>query len=210
MFKLEANGLTDVILGADGVYRIGRVTEIEPAQVDAAWDQKLAQAKVNPAAYRAAITSEVLRTGARGQDRRRRQRLRSREAGPGALHPRTRRRHRATARSRSATSSTRRRTIRRLRRPSRRRTPTWTVAQLKAQKAYDKIQADPEQFDVIARAESDETQAAGTTARAASCRTSTDDTQVDEAFRARSSRRASSPATCCRRSRAPSAGTWSR
>jgi parvulin-like peptidyl-prolyl isomerase len=35
------------------------------------------------------------------------------------------------------------------------------VAQLKAQKAYDKIKADPKQFDIIARAESDETQDRG-------------------------------------------------
>jgi parvulin-like peptidyl-prolyl isomerase len=61
VFKLDANGVTDVIEGVDGTYRIGRVTEIAPAQVDQAWDQKMADAKINPAAYRAAIQSEVVR-----------------------------------------------------------------------------------------------------------------------------------------------------
>ena len=43
VFKLDVNGLTDVILGADGTYRIGRVTEIVPAQLDTTFDQKLAE-----------------------------------------------------------------------------------------------------------------------------------------------------------------------
>jgi parvulin-like peptidyl-prolyl isomerase len=62
VFKLEANGLTGVIEGVDGTYRIGKVTEIVPPQVDGAWDQKLADAKVSVDSYRAAIQSEVLRT----------------------------------------------------------------------------------------------------------------------------------------------------
>src|SRR5262249_8975762 len=32
LFKLDANGVTDVIEGADGTFRIGRVSEIAPAQ----------------------------------------------------------------------------------------------------------------------------------------------------------------------------------
>ena len=36
LFKLDANGVTDVIEGADGTYRIGRVSEIAPAEIDAA------------------------------------------------------------------------------------------------------------------------------------------------------------------------------
>ena len=62
LFKLDSGGTTDVILGADGTYRIGQVTEIAPAQVDAAWDQKLADAKISQDAYRAAIQSEAIRT----------------------------------------------------------------------------------------------------------------------------------------------------
>ena len=61
MFKLDVNGVTDVILGKDGTYRIGRVSEIVAPQVDAAWDQKMAEAKVKPEAYRAAIQSEATR-----------------------------------------------------------------------------------------------------------------------------------------------------
>src|SRR5205085_9816110 len=62
VFKLEGNGLTDVILGADGTYRIGKVTEIVPAQVDQTYDEKLADAKITQEAQRAPVASEVMRT----------------------------------------------------------------------------------------------------------------------------------------------------
>ena len=35
VFKLEINAMTDVILGADGTFRVGKITEIVPAQIDA-------------------------------------------------------------------------------------------------------------------------------------------------------------------------------
>jgi parvulin-like peptidyl-prolyl isomerase len=160
VFKLDVNGLTDVILGADGTYRIGRVTEIAPAQVDALWDQKLADAKISQAAYRAAVASEVLRTdlgdkivadasvsGPEKQVQELYIKAPSTTPGDGALKVR----HilfspKGDPSGASAVPAT---------------DPSWAVAQQKAQAAYARIQADPKQFDVIAREESDETQDRG-------------------------------------------------
>ncbi len=160
VFKLDANGMTDVILGADGTYRIGRVTEIAPVQVDPLWDQKLADAKISQESYRAAIASEVLRTAlgdkivadasASGPEKQVQElyiKAPSQPPGDGALKVR----HilyspKGDPSGASSVPDT---------------DPAWTVAQLKAQTAYDKIKADPKQFDIIARAESDETQDRG-------------------------------------------------
>jgi parvulin-like peptidyl-prolyl isomerase len=160
VFKLEVNGVTDVILGADGTYRIGRVTELAPAQVDPLWDQKLADAKISLAAYRGAIASEVLRTNlgdkivadasAAGPQKQVQElyiKAPDTAPGDGALKVR----HilyspKGDPSGASAVPAT---------------DPAWTQAQLKAQAAYDKIKADPKQFDIIARAESDETQDRG-------------------------------------------------
>lgn len=160
VFKLEVNGMTDVILGADGTYRIGRVTEIAPAQVDPLWDQKLADAKISLAAYRGAIASEVLRTNlgdkivadasAAGPQKQVQElyiKAPDTAPGDGALKVR----HilyspKGDPSGASAVPAT---------------DPAWTQAQLKAQAAYDKIKSDPKQFDIIARAESDETQDRG-------------------------------------------------
>jgi len=160
VFKLDANGLTDVILGADGTYRIGRVTEIVPAQVDALWDQKLADAKVSQNAYRAAITSEVMRTvlgdrivadaSASGPEKQVQELYIKAPASPpgtGALKVRhilfSPKGDPAGAKDVPPTD------------------PSWAEAQSKAQAAYDKIKADPKQFDIIARTESNETQDLG-------------------------------------------------
>ena len=160
VLKLDPNGMTDVILGADGTYRIGRVTDIVPAQVDQAWDQKLADAKIPAEAYRAAIASEVLRTvlgdkivadaSASGPEKQVQElSIKAPQQTPAAGAIRVRHILYSPkgdpAGARNVPDSD----------------PTWTEAQLKAQAAYDKIKADPKQFDIIARAESDETQDRG-------------------------------------------------
>jgi hypothetical protein len=124
------------------------------------WDQKLADAKINQAAYRAAIASEVLRTNlgdkivadasASGPQKQVQElyiKAPDTAPGDGALKVR----HilyspKGDPSGASAVPAT---------------DPAWTQAQLKAQAAYDKIKADPKQFDIIARAESDETQDRG-------------------------------------------------
>ena len=183
VLKLDVNGMTDVILGADGTDRIGRVTEIAPAQVDPLWDQKLADAKISQSAYRAAITSEVVRTAlgdkivadasASGPEKQVQElyiKAPSPDPGDGALKVR----HilyspKGDPSGASAVPDT---------------DPAWTVAQLKAQAAYDKIKADPKQFDIIARSESDETQDRGEDGTGGKLPYFDPSSQIDEAFAA--------------------------
>jgi parvulin-like peptidyl-prolyl isomerase len=183
VFKLDVNGVTDVILGADGTYRIGRVTEIVPSAVDPAWDQKLAAAKISQEAYRAAITSEVVRTilgdkivadasvsGPQKQVQELYIKAPATPPGDGALKVR----HilyspKGDPSGASAIPDT---------------DPSWTEAQLKATAAYDKIKADPKQFDVIARAESDETQDRGDDGTGGKLPYFDPSSNIDEAFAA--------------------------
>ncbi len=60
LFKLPLNGMTGVILGSDGTYRIGKVTDIVPAKTDPNYDKELQQAGVNVNAYRTAIRYDLL------------------------------------------------------------------------------------------------------------------------------------------------------
>ena len=159
VFKLDANGMTDVILGADGTYRIGRVTEIVAAEVDTAWDQKLAQAKINTSAYRAAIRSEAVR-----------QALEDKVVADDTA---------ATAQKRvaelyigaSTTTGSKAIKVRHILfspkddpenaskvDPA---DPSWSQAELAARAAYATLQADPTKFDALARKESDESSAKG-------------------------------------------------
>jgi len=62
LFKLQQNGMTDVILGSDDIYRIGRVTEIRPKEVDPNYQQKLLDHNVPQAVYRAAVKGDLFRT----------------------------------------------------------------------------------------------------------------------------------------------------
>ncbi len=159
LFKLDANGVTDVIPGADGTYRIGRVSEIAPADVDPAWDQKLAAAKITQDQYRAAIRSEAIRqalddkiVAADSQSGLQRKVSEiyipdTNVTGAKAIKVR----HilyspKDDPQNASSVPDT---------------DPTWTQAQLAAQAAYDTLVKDPSKFDSIARAESDETSAKG-------------------------------------------------
>ncbi len=160
IFKLEANGVTDVIEGADGTYRIGRVTEIAPAEVDAAWDQKLADAKISEAAYRSAIQSEAIRQAledkivadaSKSGPQRRVQEIYIAAPQSAPLDKAIKVRHILFSPKHDPSGAAAL--------PS--DDPTWTEAQLSAQKAYDAIKADPKKFDEIARTQSDETQDLG-------------------------------------------------
>ncbi len=159
LFKLDANGVTDVIEGADGTYRIGRVSEIVPAQVDPTWDQKLAEAKISQDAYRAAIRSEAIRQALDDKVV-----AEDSKSGP----------QRKVAELYIPVSTTSGEKAIKVRHilyspkddPQNASSvpdsdPSWTEAQLAAQAAYDKLVKDPTKFDSIARAESDEQSAKG-------------------------------------------------
>jgi len=160
LFKLDVNGVTDVILGEDGTYRIGRVTEIAPAEVDGAWDQKLADAKISQASYRAAMTSEAIRQALEDK-------LVTADSASG-LQRRVAELYIAQAPATLGEKAIKVRHI--LYSPKGdpsnaskvpETDPSWAEAQQKAQKAYETLQKNPTQFDAIARKESDETPARG-------------------------------------------------
>lgn len=60
--KLEVNGLTEVLLGSDGVYRFAKLVEIDAAKPDPNWLQSLRDASVSVDAYRAVVRAELLDT----------------------------------------------------------------------------------------------------------------------------------------------------
>jgi parvulin-like peptidyl-prolyl isomerase len=60
LFKLPLNGQTDVMLGSDGTYRIGRVVDIVPAKTDPNYQKKLQDAGLNLTAYRQAIHDNLV------------------------------------------------------------------------------------------------------------------------------------------------------
>ena len=160
VFKLDVNGLTDVIAGADGTYRIGRVTDIAPAQVDPLWDQKMADAKVNPAAFRAAIESEAIR-----------QALEDKVVADDSASGPQRRVAEIFIAAPSSTPGSKAIKVRHILYAPKHDAqgakdvpvtdPSWATAQAEAQKAYDTLKADPTKFDALARAESDEPAAKG-------------------------------------------------
>ena len=61
LFTLPSNGITGVIKGDDGTFRIGRVTRIVPATVDANYNQSLINEGVPIDVYRQAVRADVLR-----------------------------------------------------------------------------------------------------------------------------------------------------
>jgi parvulin-like peptidyl-prolyl isomerase len=181
VFKLEANGITDVIEGEDGTYRIGRVTEIVAPQVDAAFDQKLADAKIPADTFRAAIQSEVLRTAlgdkaiadakaSKTEKQVQELYIRAPTTPPGADAIKVRHILYSPKDSPDAAQTV----------PD--GDPEWTKAQLGAQAAYDRIKANPALFDEIARAESDESSAKGDDGTGGKLPYFDKDSGIDEAF----------------------------
>ena len=61
LFSLSLNGTTRVVEGADGTYRIGRVTDIVPAKTDGNYQKSVEQSGVSLAAYRAATLADLYR-----------------------------------------------------------------------------------------------------------------------------------------------------
>jgi parvulin-like peptidyl-prolyl isomerase len=62
LFAAAVNTPTDVIEGEDGIFRIGRVTEIVPESVDGAYQDQLANDGIDLAKYRAVVRGDVTRT----------------------------------------------------------------------------------------------------------------------------------------------------
>ncbi len=166
-YALEPNGVSEVIEGEDGTFRIARVTDVAAETVDPQFETKLANAKIDLAKYRAALQGEVVRT--KLQDA-----VVADLVKPGAQR-RTAEIWLAPSDAATAAEGVKVRHIlyspgddpdpasRPSPAPSSEPTdPAWTEAKEAADDAYERLQEDPTLFDRIARTESDEQQARGT------------------------------------------------
>ena len=172
---------TEVVEGADGIFRIGRVTEIVAPVVDTTLAGQIADAGIGIDDFRAALGRDVTRTKLERRDPRRApgpgpaaRGVRDLHAGrfqrdgpdrdPGPPHPLLAQRRR---RGRTA--------------PVPDDDPAWAKAEAEAKATWEKLKTDPSQFDSIARAESDEDSAVTTGGKLPYF--STDD-QLDQDFAA--------------------------
>jgi len=61
VFAAPVDEPTAVIEGADGIYRIGRVTEVEPERVDVTYQQRITDRNIKLEAYRTAVRADLVR-----------------------------------------------------------------------------------------------------------------------------------------------------
>lgn len=62
LFAVEPNTPTDIVEGADGIFRLGRVTQIEAESVDEAYTETLVNDGIDLAKYRGVVRGDVIRT----------------------------------------------------------------------------------------------------------------------------------------------------
>jgi len=152
---------TGVVEGADGSFRIGRVTEIVAPVVDATLASQIADAGISLDDFRAALGRDVTRAklgdailagrlvpGPQREVSEIFMQAGSSETGPSAIRVR----HILYSPNDTPRPDT----------PLPDEDPAWGKAELEAKATWEKLRTDPSQFDSIARAESDEDQAVTT------------------------------------------------
>ncbi len=181
VFAAQPNTPTAVILGADGTFRIGRVTEIAPQTVDPAYQQTITNDGVDLAKYRAVVAGDLIHDKLQAKiiadaiqpgPQRQVSEIFIRASQSTVPADAIKVRHilyspKHDAQGASAIPAT---------------DPSWATAQQEAQATYAKLQADPTQFDQIARAESDESQARGVTGTGGKLQWIDPTSPVDAAF----------------------------
>ncbi len=183
LFEAEANAPTEVIAGADGIYRIGRVTEISEETVDDAYQAKLTNDGIDLTKYRAVVLADVIHTKLEDKivadvtgpgPQRQVEEIFIAQAAEGLGADAVKTRHilyspgddPSTASTIEADD------------------PAWAAAEEEAQDAYDRLLADPDLFDSIARAESDEGSAQGSAGSGGKLPYFDSASGIDEAFKA--------------------------
>ena len=164
LFALEVDTPTEVIEGEDGVFRIGRVTEIAPESVDAAYEDKLVNDDIDLERYRQVVRGDVVR-----------QKLEDKVVGA-ALQPGPQRRVAEIfiGESEVEVPETAVKVRHILYSPKddpqaaqageiAEDDPSWAEAKADADAAFATLSDDPTRFDTLARTESDESSARGTT-----------------------------------------------
>jgi parvulin-like peptidyl-prolyl isomerase len=183
IFAAEANTPTAVIEGEDGIFRIGRVTEIAAETVDDAYQAKMTNDGISLEKYRAVVLADVIHQ--KLEDR-----IVAEVSKPGPQRE-VQEIYIAQAEEGLGTSAIKTRHI--LYSPADDPSnaanladddPAWGAAEEEAQATYDKLVADPELFDSIARAESDEGSAQGITGTGGKLPYFDAESSIDEFFRA--------------------------
>jgi parvulin-like peptidyl-prolyl isomerase len=180
-FGATADAPTAVVQGEDGIFRFARVTDIVPEVVDDAYQAKIQNDKIDLQRYRAVVAGDVIHqkltdkivadvTGPSPQ--RQVQEIFMSQAAADLGEDAIKVRHilyspngDPSAAANVAADD-----------------PAWELAQSKAQAAYTRLQAKPELFDSIARAESDEAQANGVSGTGGKLPFFDSKSSVDEAF----------------------------
>ena len=155
LFAGEKDALTGVVEGADGIFRVGKASEIVAPVVDATLESQVKDAGIDTQDFRAALRRDVVRTKlndailagylAAGPQRKVAEiwmQESASESAEGAIKVR----HILYSPNGDPTNAS--------------KVPAgdqaWKDAEAKAKATYARLQADPSQFDAIARAESDE------------------------------------------------------
>jgi parvulin-like peptidyl-prolyl isomerase len=183
VFATEVNTPTTVIEGKDGIYRIGRVTEIATEAVDDAYQSKLTNDGIDLEKYRAVLLADVINDKLEDKivaevtkpgPQRQVQEIYIAQAEEGLGDSAIKTRHilyspgddPGNASTLAADD------------------PGWAAAEEEAQATYDKLVADPDLFDSVARAESDEGSALGVTGTGGKLPYFDAESSIDEVFKA--------------------------
>jgi parvulin-like peptidyl-prolyl isomerase len=183
IFAAPVNTPTAVIEGSDGIYRIGRATDIVPAAVDSTYQAKIQNDHIDLAKYRAAVGTDVLQQKLRDKivasviapgPERKVSEIYAREAAPNLGADAIKVRHILYSPKGDPSNAS---TVP----PD---DPSWAAAQAKAAATYVRLQANPLLFDAIARTESDEQSALGASGSGGKLPYFDSTSSVDAAFKA--------------------------
>ncbi len=183
IYTATVNTPTAVLEGADGVFRIGRVTEIVAEAVDEAYQAKLTNDKIELDKYRIVLLADVIHQKLEDKivadvtkpgPQRQVQQIYVAEAGPalGADAIKTRHILYSPKDDPSAASTV----------PE--DDPSWKTAEDEARAAHAALVTDPAQFDSMAREQSDEVSATGPTGSGGKLPYFDSASGLDEAFKA--------------------------
>jgi len=183
IFAAEADTPTAVIEGEDGIFRIGRVTEIVAETVDDAYQAKLTNDGIDLAKYRTVVLADVIHKKLEDKivaevtkpgSQRQVQQIYISEAAAGLAADAIKVRHilyspKDDPSGAAALDAS---------------DPAWVTAEQEATAAYEKLKADPELFDSMARVDSDEGGALGPRGSGGKLPYFDSASQIDDAFKA--------------------------
>jgi parvulin-like peptidyl-prolyl isomerase len=164
VFAAAQDTPTEVIEGEDGIFRIGRVTEIAAESVDPAYEDKLVNEDIDLAKYRAVVRGDVIREkledkivadATKEGPQRQVQEIYISESAADAPPTAVKVRHILYSPKDDPGGASQG--------DIPEDDPSWTQAQADADAAYDTLVGDPTKFDTLARTESDEASARGAT-----------------------------------------------